>query len=218
MMSRTPGYEDPLRRLLFCEPHACQRDTQFGLRALVLFVRTPARLFDPLPSLFDTDIAGRFRIVRKDDYVVIVHRTRRLQHAAGHEEHVPGVPRHHPHRTGDERRQKRNVSAQNPEFALGRSAYDHVGLALPHFFLWRDYGNVHLASPSTFRTSPLGKSSRNLLRLTFSFLDPTDHKESLLRKMVVLTFSKSLEALNRFFDRDELARDAGELLGDEEGL
>src|SRR5436853_7835966 len=59
---------------------------------------------------------------------------------------------------------------------------------------------------------------RQLLALGDRFLDAADHVEGALRKMVVLAVDDRLERADRILDLHELAGDAGEDLGDVEGL
>ncbi len=63
-----------------------------------------------------------------------------------------------------------------------------------------------------------GRFGRELLRLGDGFLDVADHVEGGLGEMVVLAGAEVLEALDRVLERHELARRAGEDLGDVEGL
>jgi hypothetical protein len=58
----------------------------------------------------------------------------------------------------------------------------------------------------------------HLLGLGLGFLDRADHVERLLGQRVVLAVDDLLKALDGVGDRHVLAGQAGELLGDEEGL
>lgn len=57
-----------------------------------------------------------------------------------------------------------------------------------------------------------------LLGLFDRFFDRADHVEGSFRQMVVLAVDQALEALDRVFESDELARRTGEDFGYEERL
>src|SRR5688572_13473620 len=71
-------------------------------------------------------------------------------------------------------------------------------------------------------TGVAGRGSRRFrgqaLRLLDRLLDGADHVEGRLREMVVFAVDEALEAFDGVLEGDELARRAGEHLGDEEGL
>src|SRR3954467_11268325 len=64
----------------------------------------------------------------------------------------------------------------------------------------------------------LRRFRREALGLLDRFLDAADHVEGRLGEMVVLAVDHRLERADGVLDLDELARDAGEHLGDVEGL
>src|ERR1700712_386167 len=78
------------------------------------------------------------------------------------------------------------------------------------------------AAPETKRPGAAGLAASNgssqLLCLFDRFFDRADHVEGGFRKMVVFAVHQALEALDRVFERNELARRAGEDFGNEERL
>src|ERR1043166_247249 len=73
----------------------------------------------------------------------------------------------------------------------------------------------HPSSFIPFLSSDLAGDALGLLACLF---DGADHVEGALRQVVVLAVNDLLEAADGVGDLDELALEAGELLGDEEGL
>ena len=68
------------------------------------------------------------------------------------------------------------------------------------------------------RRGPQAAAAASCLGLLDGLVDAADHVEGLLGQVVVLAFDDLLEAADRLAERDVLARRAGEVLGDEEGL
>src|SRR5262245_59031483 len=67
-------------------------------------------------------------------------------------------------------------------------------------------------------TRRAGSSALELLGLLLDVVYTAAHEERLLGELVELTVGKATERVDGLRGRDELARDAGELLGDEERL
>ena len=113
-------------------------------------------------------------------------------------------------------RQERRVTGQHSKVALGTGDLDFVHLLVDEQAIGRDDLQLEMRRDAGYRHRSLRRLA--LSELLEHLVDAANQIEVLFRNLVVLAFGDFLEAADGVGDRHVLAFEAGELLGDEEGL